>query len=53
MVRAFVEQLTVEPSCQSEELRTKKLPMPSSPSIGIPSCKSLAGAGFEPATFGL
>jgi hypothetical protein len=52
VVRTFVEKLTVDGSSQSGELRIKRLPMPPSRSTGS-SFESLAGAGFEPATFGL
>ena len=52
VVRTSVEKLTVDGSSQSGEFRIKGLPMPPSRSTGSPF-ERLAGAGFEPATFGL
>jgi hypothetical protein len=52
VVRAFVEGLTIDGASQSGEIRMKKLPAPDVPSTGS-SFDLVAGAGFEPATFGL
>jgi site-specific DNA recombinase len=52
VIRAFVEGLTIDGVSQSGELRIKKLPEPDLASAGS-SFVLVAGAGFEPATFGL
>ena len=52
VIRAFVEGLTIDGQSQSGEIRMKKLPAPDVPSTGS-SFDLVAGAGFEPATFGL
>ena len=52
VIRAFVEGLTIDGASQSGEIRMKKLPAPEMPSTGS-SFDLVAGAGFEPATFGL
>jgi hypothetical protein len=52
VVRAFVDGLTVVGSKRSGQLRMKKLPMPELVGTGS-SFNMVAGAGFEPATFGL
>ena len=52
VVRAFVEGLTIDGASQSGEIRMKKLPAPEMPGTGS-SFDLVAGAGFEPATFGL
>ena len=52
VVRAFVDGLTVAGSERSGELRMKKLPTPELLGAGS-SFNMVAGAGFEPATFGL
>lgn len=52
VVRAFVESLTVAGTKRSGEIRLKNLPALEA-LTGAFSVESLAGAGFEPATFGL
>ena len=52
VVRAFVEGITVDAASQSAELTMKKLPEPDLVGAGS-SFVLVAGAGFEPATFGL
>ncbi len=52
VVRAFVESLTVAGTKRSGEIRLKNLPALEA-LTGASSVESLAGAGFEPATFGL
>ena len=53
VVRAFVEGLTLCASSRTGEMRIRELPVRGSLGTGSCSVKSLAGAGFEPATFGL
>jgi hypothetical protein len=50
VVRAFVENLTVDGVSGSGELRVKRIP--DAQGIGD-SFKVVAGTGFEPVTFGL
>jgi DNA invertase Pin-like site-specific DNA recombinase len=52
VIRAFVEGLTLDGASQSAELRIKRLPEPDPAGAGS-SFDMVAGAGFEPATFGL
>jgi hypothetical protein len=52
VVRAFVEGITIDAASQSAELTMKKLPEPDLAGAGS-SFVLVAGAGFEPATFGL
>jgi site-specific DNA recombinase len=52
VVRAFVDGLTVAGSERSGQLRMKRLPTPELLGAGS-SFNVVAGAGFEPATFGL
>jgi hypothetical protein len=47
-----VEGIAVDPASQSAELTMKKLPEPGLAGAGS-SFVLVAGAGFEPATFGL
>ncbi len=50
VIRAFVENLTVDGVGGCGDLRIKRIP----DALGIrDSFKVVAGAGFEPATFGL
>jgi hypothetical protein len=50
VIRAFVEKLTVDGVAGTGELRMKRVP----DALSIrDSFKVVAGAGFEPATFGL
>ena len=52
IVRAFVEGVTVHPDDLRLDLRIRKLPA-TLPRPGDSTCLMVAGAGFEPATFGL
>jgi hypothetical protein len=49
-VRAFISGITVRPDKGVLDLQMKKLPVLGT---GDFTCEMVAGAGFEPATFGL
>ena len=49
-IRAFVEGITVHPDALHLEVQMRKIP---ALGPGFPSVELVAGAGFEPATFGL
>jgi DNA invertase Pin-like site-specific DNA recombinase len=53
VVRAFVEGITLSGQSRTGKLRIRELPASASLGTGSCSVESLAGAGFEPATFGL
>ncbi len=52
-VRAFIDGITVMPDERRLDVRMKKLPTRGVPLPGAASVGMVAGAGFEPATFGL
>ncbi len=52
-VQAFIDGITVMPDERRLDVRMKKLPTRGNPLPGAASVGMVAGAGFEPATFGL
>ena len=52
-VRAFVHRITVRPDEERLDIQMLKLPAGCLPQPGVVSVGVVAGAGFEPATFGL
>ena len=52
-IRLFVEEIKLDAEKRVAVCRIKKFPAPSDLDAGKLSFKMVAGAGFEPATFGL
>ena len=52
-VRAFVGGVTVMPGEARLELQMRRFPATALPRPANSTCRMVAGAGFEPATFGL
>ena len=52
-VRAFIAGATVHPDEERLEVQMRKIPASVWPKPGYSSVGMVAGAGFEPATFGL
>src|SRR5262249_61789998 len=51
--RAFVPEIQLPPHERRAIIRIRKFPLPAEANGGNSSFKMVAGAGFEPATFGL